>query len=385
MKVLYDHQIFTTQNYGGISRYFCELMDAFSQKEDISFSLAIRYSYNENLIDRPELEQYWTNKSNFLSHSFFSQIQKISMINYLYHLKINHLESIHQVKTNNYDVFHPTNTDTYFLRYLQKKPFVITVHDMIHELYPEYYPKNDPTVKNKKQLMEKANHIIAISENTKKDIIRINDIDPSKISVIYHANPLKRICNLTNLHEKIAEQNPKRPYILFVGSRSRYKNFVFFVKAITPLFKKHKNLKLFCAGGGSFTPREVTLFKELNIYPKIFYFPINDNSMRELYENAEAFIFPSLYEGFGLPILEAFSCGCPLVVSNTSSLSEIAAEAASYINPYDAESILHGVESLLEDPDYRDELIKKGYERLKEFSWKKTAEEKKKIYDNLLN
>jgi glycosyltransferase involved in cell wall biosynthesis len=286
------------------------------------------------------------------------------------------------LEKGDFDIFHPTGYNPYFLEYI-KKPSVLTVYDMIHEKFPELYPKKDPTKIWKQKVIERADSIIAISKNTKQDIIQSYDIEPDRISVVYLGNPLEQA-----LHNSNHKQFHKTPwlsskYILFVGSRERYKNFQYFVSSITPLLQKHEDLYLFCAGGGRFTPAEKKQFIKLNILSKVHYFSINDEMMIDLYKNAQAFVFPSLYEGFGLPVLEAFSCGCPLIVSQTSSLSEIAGDAARYIDPYDEISIVDGVESLLNESKYREELIRKGYERQKLFSWEKTARETKKVYENI--
>lgn len=310
-------------------------------------------------------------------------IQKKIHLNVLYHLHINQNESIRLLKKNDFDLFHPTNYNPYFLKFLGKKSFILTVHDMIHELYPEYYSSRDPIKMWKQKLIREAESIIAISHNTKKDIITFFNIDPDRISVIYHGNPLE-FTESSYIKPNIDGHIFNNRYILFVGNRLHYKNFNFFISAILPLFHKYSEIYLYCAGGGLFTTKEKILFKELDLLERVRYFALNDNIMRELYKNAQAFIFPSLYEGFGLPILEAFSCGCPVVASNCSSLPEIAGDAACYIDPTNAGSILQGIESILTDEDYRDELIRKGNERIKSFSWEKTARATKSVYETLI-
>lgn len=382
MKILYDHQTFTTQQYGGIPRYFCELTRFFSKCSDVSFEFSLRYSINENLANQPELFQYWSNRSGLLSNHLLLTFQKKLNKNLLYHLKINQKESIRLLEKGDFDIFHPTGYNPYFLDHI-KKPFVLTVYDMIHEKYPEYYPGQDATTRWKKKVIEKADSIIAISQNTKQDIVHYFNVEPDHISVVYLGNPLEQA--LQDSNKKQFHKNPmlNSKYILFVGSRERYKNFQFFVSSVSSLLQKHDDLHLFCAGGGQFTQREKKQLLNLKILSKVHYISINDEIMIDLYKNAQAFVFPSLYEGFGLPVLEAFSCGCPLIASQTSSLSEIAGDAARYIDPHDKISIVAGVESLLNDSDYREELIRKGYERLKLFSWDKTAKETKKIYENI--
>jgi glycosyltransferase involved in cell wall biosynthesis len=140
-----------------------------------------------------------------------------------------------------------------------------------------------------------------------------------------------------------------------------------------------------CAGSSPFTRNEKQFLKNLNILDRVHQVKINDTILKNLYKNAQAFIFPSLYEGFGLPVLEAFSCGCPAVISNSSSLPEIGREGAIYFDPGDRKSIISALETVLYDEKYREDLIKKGYGRLKDFSWELTAFKTKKIYEYLMN
>jgi glycosyltransferase involved in cell wall biosynthesis len=127
------------------------------------------------------------------------------------------------------------------------------------------------------------------------------------------------------------------------------------------------------------------ILKDLDIHTKVRVVRSNDYILPQLYTNARAFIFPSLYEGFGLPVLEAFSCGCPVVASNTSSLPEIGGEAACYFDPHDPGSLVQALESVIMDTHSREHYIKKGRERVSEFSWKKTVRDTKTVYENVMN
>jgi glycosyltransferase involved in cell wall biosynthesis len=271
------------------------------------------------------------------------------------------------------------------LKHIGEKPYVLTVYDMIHEIYPEFFSVRDLTIQRKKQLIENATSVIAISHNTKNDIIRFTNVDPDRVSVVHLGNPLKPTDSLRHNEKKEGSLDLDVDYLLFVGKKSGYKNFNRMISSIASLLRDNTSLHLYFAGGGSFTPVEIELLKDFDVYSKVHFINIStDDLLIELYKNARAFIFPSLYEGFGLPILEAFSCGCPLVTSNSSSLSEIAGDAACFFDPESGDSIAEAVESILSNPDYRTDLIKKGYRRLKCFSWEKTARETKCVYDNTL-
>jgi glycosyltransferase involved in cell wall biosynthesis len=173
-------------------------------------------------------------------------------------------------------------------------------------------------------------------------------------------------------------------YLLYVGTRSGYKNFSFFIESIAELLRKNEDLHVYCAGWKPFTFDEKKKFRDLNIHKKVHYIQIKDYSLKELYQNARAFVFPSLYEGFGLPVLEAFSCRCPALVSDRSSLPEVGGDSALYFNPQDSASMMNAVERIISDENLRIQLMNKGSERVKFFSWEKTANTTKRIYENVL-
>jgi glycosyltransferase involved in cell wall biosynthesis len=224
-----------------------------------------------------------------------------------------------------------------------------------------------------KEVIKNANRLIAISENTKKDLIDILNVNPDKIDVIYHGYSSIGPNNKTENNDR---------YILYVGRRGEYKNFRVFVQAISPLLKREKDLQLICAGD-PFEPEEMMFLSKLGISSQTFALTIGDDRLNNLYSNASVFVFPSLYEGFGLPILEAFANSCPVCLSNTSCFPEIAGIAGAYFDPYDHDSILSAIEKVIYNKDYARTLIREGHNRLKNFSWTKTAEETLKTYNKV--
>lgn len=366
MRIMYDFQIFSTQNYGGISRYFYELYREIKKEKDTEVVIPIKYSDNYYLSKTDVKKNYLLSKKKFRGKNRIS-----SYFNKKY--------AIESLKKNDFDVFHPTYYDTYFLNYIGKKPFVLTIHDMIHEKYPSFF-RGDPTINNKKKLIEEANKIITISENTKNDLLNIyNNINPQKIEVIHHGNSITDQRNIDNV--KIDLPNK---YLLFLGKRNGYKNFENFIKAIQSAVKNDQDLKVLCVGGGSFTELEKKLFKKINIEKSVMQREVSDIELIEVYKNAIAFVFPSLYEGFGMPILEAYACNCPLICSNTSSFPEIAMEGASYFNPNNIDSIKNSIEKVLNNPVYRQKLIRRGSEIEKKFSWQKTKDATISLYESLV-
>lgn len=364
MKILFDDQIFTGQKIGGISRYFSQLFKNFEESSLIDYRLPLIYSENIYLKDLKKVKNY-----AFLEgKEFKGSYRLLSFLN-----KLNRLSSKCSLSCANFDVFHPTDYNPYFLEYLNGKPFVMTIHDMIHEMYAgEFFKVDDTSIERKKLLAQKAAKIITISENTKKDIIKFYGIDDSKINVIYHANSL-------NVDFVTSISVPER-FLLFVGARGRYKNFNFFIKSISSILQREKNLHVICVGGSNFTSEEQSFFVETGIDDKILHYIVSDSQLVYLYKKAIAFVFPSLYEGFGLPILEAFACGCPVVATDCEVFREVGQEAALYFDSRSSDSILQAVAQIIENKKLRTDLVLKGSVREKSFSWKIAAQKTFNIY-----
>ena len=364
MKVLYDHQIFTLQKYGGISRYFYELIKNLEPADDVKPKTSLLISNNYYLSDNQNIKH----TKFFPNREFRGKTRLISPIN-----KIN---SIYHLKNQKFDIFHPTYYDPYFFKYLHGKPFVLTVFDMIHEKFPDVFPLKDTTSNQKKCLAEKASKIIAISKNTKKDLVEIFGIEESKIEVIYLGNSM-----VIKDHFTI---NLPKYYILFVGSREGYKNFKTFTNGIKNILIENPNLSVVCAGGGQLNNAENLMLSKQGILDRFFQYDPNDQELAQFYKKATLFVFPSLYEGFGIPILESYSCKCPLLCSNTSSLPEIAGNGAIYFDPTSESSISNAVKRVLDSKELRDKLITNGTKRLKYFSWEKTVTETQNVYQSIV-
>ena len=264
------------------------------------------------------------------------------------------------------------------INYIGKK-IVVTVHDCIHEIfYKDYgfekinYPK--------KKILEKADHIICVSKSTKNDLINIYNIDESKISVTHEAHS-----HLTTNKKNYDSINfLKFPYILYVGSRWKYKNFSRLLKTLSINKKFLKDFKLVIFGGGKLNNSELKLMQELNLNKEdIIHLEGGDEILNACYSNARLLVYPSLYEGFGIPILEAFANNCPVVCSDSSSLPEVADDAALYFNPNDEQSIYDSISKISYSDQLRNEFIIKGKIRLKNFSWHKCAKETLNIYNKV--
>lgn len=279
-----------------------------------------------------------------------------------------------KLKSSKYDIFHPTYYNPYFLN-KNKRPYVITVYDMIHEKFSDLYSKTDLTKEFKRKTILDATKIIAISNQTKKDIIELYGVNEEKISVVYLGHSINK-----ELVEKV--NNLPENYILYIGSRVSYKNFNRFIQAFAILAKKYAGLHLVCTGN-NFNNEEQETFNRLGLADKVHRIFATDAQLNYLYQNAMCFVYPSLYEGFGIPILEAFASSCPLALSNTSCFPEIAQEGGCYFDPYSIDSMVDTISKLIDNTEYREKQIQDGLNVLKQYSWKKMALETAQIYKSI--
>jgi len=341
-KIFYDHQIFSSQYYGGISRYFEYLMRGVDKSNELDYKLGVLKSKN----------YYIRNEKQPLNHGIFNALFKSTADL----IKRNNSYCKYLLKKNDFSVFHPTYYNPYFLKYL-KRPFVVTIHDMTYEALPQFFLSDDPIPYYKRILMEKADKVIAISETTKQDILKYSKIKEDKIEVVYHG---------MDLSPAVYEDVPNLPdeYILFVGARWSYKNFHMVADAFKILSSKYPDLKLVLAGGGSLTFGDSEYLMRNNIVDKTIQISATDEQLNTIYKKAKCFIYPSLYEGFGLPILEAFKNNCPVLLSNCSCFEEIAGQAARYFEHHSLDSLVAEVEKILLGEEVKLDLIAEGNQRL---------------------
>jgi len=368
LKVLYDHQCFTQQQFGGVSRYHYQLIKELNRLQSVEVDLSLTYSNNFYI----NTDKSFRVKKFFPENNFYF---KRTILDY-----INRISTNDNLKKGDYDVFHPTYYNPYFLKHINNKPFIITVYDSIHEKYPEIINSIDKTLEYKKIVLSKAGLILAISNSTKNDLIKIYNIPSEKIEVVYLAASIHKAMSL-----EIEKLTLPEKYVLFVGNRDFYKNFNNFIQAVSPLLNEHKELFLIAAGGGEFTKDETKYFQSMQIENKILYKNADDASLATLYSNALAFIFPTLYEGFGIPALEAMNCDCPVIMSNTSSLPEVGGDAAVYFDPTNMDDMTKKIKSVVFNDGLREELINKAAIQRNKFSFEKTAKYTFEVYKRFLN
>ncbi len=360
LKIMYDYQMLVLQRFGGISRYIFDLATAFSANNEVITPVLFPKSFY--------FETYFGKKSSTFA---------LWRWNKPWVYPLNKIYNIYKLVTQKPDILHITYYNSYLLPFIPSQTkLVVTAHDMIHEIYPELFPKWDSTSNHKRKVFNRADLIIAISENTKSDLIKYFGINSDKITVIYHGNPFEKSL------PKVAFQ-VDAPYFLFVGQRDRYKNFSTLIQALAPILKENSQ-KLLCIGGKPFSETEIADFKSKNIESLIERRNCTDAELQTAYKNAICLIYPSEYEGFGIPILEAWSMNCPLILSKASCFPEIAKEGALYFQPNDYLELRDKIQQLINDPSLRESLIEKGENLLKEYTLEKTLETTLNAYHKTL-
>ena len=225
-------------------------------------------------------------------------------------------------------------------------------------------------------MYSRVNHIICISENTRRDLLRLYEIDPEKVSVVYHGSSLNP-----------PAERPVRnvePFFLYVGERAGYKNFFGLVEAFaqSQLCKTHQ---LVCFGGGPLRANEYKRIEQFGVpRNRVLSVTGDDAKLASYYATAEAFVYPSIYEGFGIPVLEAMQCDCPVLCSNSSSIPEVAGDAAMYFDARDIQQMAVALQKMVQSPEERLLLISKGKERVKQFSWDICAQQTYSVYEKAL-
>lgn len=366
MKIIYDYQAFLLQQYGGVSRYIYE----------VATRIAKNPQHQVKILAGAYINQYLKNCDSSLvlglSVPIIPRTPKILE-------QINSKFSRLWLAQNTPNIVHETY---YFYERLAPKnsKTIITVHDFTHEKFSHLFPQKglEAFIERKANAIKRADHIICVSENTKNDLIELLKISSDKVSVVYHGSSLPII-------SKSVKNYPGKPYIFYVGQRGVYKNFDNFLKAYANSEKIKKDFDVTCFGGGSFTPEELALVNQLGLTEEqVQYVSGNDQTLAKYYQNAALFIYPSLYEGFGIPLVEAMSQGCPIACSNTSSMPEVVEQTAQLFDPHHLESIQEALETVLYSPSRRDDLVRLGMERVKQFSWDICAQKTLEVYEKVL-
>lgn len=365
MRIIFDHQIFSQQEYGGISRYFVELANQLALMKDTQVRVMSPVYVNAYLAARlPEVQ---------LVGIKLPLIKRTGRIYRAINLALaKPLAGLYRP-----DLVH----ETYYagqVRVPKGCKRVLTVYDMIHERFPADFPAHDTVAQDKVAAVRRADHVICISEHTRQDLIRLHGVAREKTSVIHLGFSLSQ--------GNVPVVPPVgRPFLLYVGARAGYKNFTGLLQAYAASPDLFKNYQLIAFGGGGLTVAELDLARRLGIPDgQLVQLAGGDDVLAGLYRQAAAFVYPSLYEGFGIPPLEAMSFDCPVVCSNTSSIPEVVGDAALLFDPMSPERMAEAICAAVGEAATRQRLIAQGRQRVKQFSWAACAQQTMSIYTKVL-
>lgn len=361
LRVEIDDQIFLAQDIGGVSRYFVELMRQLRTRPDIDVLTPYRYVVNQHLRDLDPAR--FTLPPGVLRNRSRATT---------------YLNRLHQLgsRSSTPDLIHHTYYSPQGLRRDPRGAVrVCTVYDMIPELHPEVFGATK-VHQAKRRYIDEVDGILCISSTTRRDLVSLCGEQDKPVEVVPLAvDP--------GFGTRAVAPRINKPYMLFVGRRGSYKNFALALEALRVLAGRHRDLQLVCAGPDPFTADELASVGELR--DRVHHVAPNDEELAGLYQHAAVFIFPSKYEGFGLPVLEAFSLGCPVVIAKTPALEEVAGGAAWVTAWDDAEALAGVVDRLLGDDQARRGLVAAGHRRVCDFSWAQTAEATTRFYREVLS
>lgn len=266
---------------------------------------------------------------------------------------------------------------------------VVTVHDIIPIIFAGKgfcSPAVEMSFLNSQKYLQQRKDIaiIADSQSTKADLIHYLNMDEERISTIYPSYN-EDVCYFEENDDTLKKYVIHSPYILYIGALDPRKGIVDVVKAFGMIQEKNKNLSLVLVGQCDQQFKEVQWIKSLPYADKIIFTGyVTDCEKRHFLSAAEVFLFPSVYEGFGIPVLEAMACGCPVITTNVSSLPEVGGDAALYVPTGRADLIAERVEELLNNGSVRDRCVMLGYQQIKKFSWEQTAQLTEQVYETLV-
>ena len=364
-RIFYDGAIYGLQINGGISRYFDNIINGLPSNFTPILT-SIRLS--------KEQHPHYSNLELFNYKRFGFKPSRLC-----YYLEPYYFKSIEFL--NNYQIYHPTYYSLLTREVIGKinVPIVVTVYDMIHEMFAETLSPQDQTINLKRSAILAADIILCISESTKSDLLERYPSVEDKVRVTYLATDFDDTLGYGD------ESIPCKPFFVYVGGRSGYKNFNNLLTAFKKVTSKNPELCL-CVVGSVFNDLERRLIAELKLDNYILNFNnISDNYLAKLYRHSIAFVYPSLYEGFGIPPLEAMICKTPVIASNTSSIPEVVGDAGLLFNPNSIDELVDNLLFVIDHPSAREAMVLKGQGRLKLFSWDKTIQKTLLAYEHALN
>ena len=365
-RVLYDGMIFQRQSAGGINRYFQRLIG--NLPDHVTPLLTTTRQRENNFPSNERLRLYQR------QFSLPKPLRKIGR-----GIQSSQFREI--TRQLNPELIHATYYDMLggIADWPDAPPLVVTVHDMIHEKLPHLLDRRGRHAELKRRTIEQADAIICVSHQTRNDLLELYPQCESISTVIYHATELGLVET-----DGWAPDN-SRPYFLYVGSRSQYKNFPLLLSAISELAVERPEIQLRVVGD-PFSISDQQRIDAAGLSDHVVNESIvSDERLASLYRHAEALVYPSLYEGFGLPLLEAMSCDTPVLAANASCIPEIVQDAGLLFNPHCVDDLVTAMQELLESSELRQSLIEKGRRRCSQFSWLDAAEQTVEVYQATLD
>jgi len=362
VRILYDHQAFSLQSTGGVSRYYHELIAHLSQMGCCRPEIVL--GIQGNGLDFNNLLQVKTRGLHGLASLGSGKVRYI----------VNEVLSTALLPfCGEFDVYHPTLYR--HVRITRWKKMVVTHHDCAYERYPALFHRIGMIKRLRARQFESADAIICPSESTRRDLHEFYRVPESKTFVVHHGVP-EMGTSLDAVGEPICE----RPFLLYIGSRAAYKNFLILLRGFAAAGFKN-DFSVVVVGGGATTDDELALIGELGLARRVQFVPAApDSLLARLYTQARLLVYPSLYEGFGFPPLEAMSFGCPVLVAHTSSLPEICRHAAFYFEAEDLESFVSSLRVACFDESQRATKVRDGKELVRSYSWQKCAADTLAVY-----
>lgn len=371
LKIVVDCVMYGLQSYGGVPRIFNEILPRMcNQDNSLHLELLQTLPLRQNLPNHPQI----THRSIPIPERYLRPRRLWKpVIPWAKHL----VEKVYIGKGKEY-IWH----STYFtLPQNWHGKSVVTVHDMIYEKFPELsnFPDRGKILERMDRTIQAADAIIAVSENTKKDLLEFYDVDESKITVVFNA--VSQTFRKLEAAENTWEPPSRKHFIMYLGFRQAYKNFMFLLETYADWPGRHDcNLLVV---GKPWSPNELRVIDRLKINDSVFLLQnISDTTLCRIYNRAAAFVFPSICEGFGIPLLEAMACGCPVIASRIPTTLEVAKECPIYFDPYSKDELIPALNFAIEK-GRNFSGVQYGLERCKEFTWDKTAEQTLEIYKSL--
>jgi glycosyltransferase involved in cell wall biosynthesis len=362
MRILYDHQVFSLQDRGGISRYYFELLRQISHLNNCAAEIFL--GCNNNLFRFSCLPRIKV-------HEFRgSRVMEPGKYRYLFNEVISSLVLPFR---GHFDVYHPTLYRCAPL--VDSTKVVVTHHDCAYERYPALFKNMESIKEMRARQFARADAIICPSESTRRDLHEFYQVSEDKTFVVFHGIP-RPVQSDDSEHARIGD----RPFLLYVGSRAFYKNFDALLRAFAAADLK-REFDLLVLGGGVATSSEMAVVRQLSLGDVVRFAPqAPDDFLARAYGHARLLVYPSLYEGFGFPPLEAMSFSCPVLLAHTSSLPEICADAAFYFAVEDQASLVDGLRESCFNDAKRGQKIERGRILASSYSWEKCAAKTLQIY-----